>query len=157
MANQFFNAQDAPRTNAAEIFATIGERRYTMLNAKNCEANASITLGDVKRLGTTITGKKAIGMEVKLSMTVYKCSEMFDNLIEEFKNTGVLPTFEVQITSSDAATTIGRSTKIYHECVIDGDVLLSMVDADGEFIEQTIEAYAMDYTSAEKYTEPSYM
>ena len=154
---QFFNAQDAPRTKDAEIFCTIGTRRYSMLNAKNFEANASVELADVKRLGTPITGKKAIGMEVKLSMTVYKCSEMFDNIIETFKNTGVLPTFEVQVTSEDAATAMGRSTKIYHECVIDGDILLSMVDADGEFIEQTIEAYAMDYTSAEKYKEPSYM
>lgn len=154
---QFFNAQDAPRTKDAELFCTIGDRRYSMLNAKNFEANASVSLADVKRLGTPITGKKAIGMEVKLSMTVYKCSEMFDNIIETFKNTGVLPTFEVQATSHDAATSMGRTTKIYHECVIDGDILLSMVDADGEFIEQTIEAFAMDYTSAEKYTEPSYM
>ena len=154
---QFFNAQDAPRTKNAEIFCTIGTRRYSMLNAKNFEANASVSLADVKRLGTPITGKKAIGMEVKLSMTVYKCSEMFDNMIETFKKTGVLPTFEVQVTSNDPSTTMGRSTKIYYDCVIDGDVLLSMVDADGEFIEQTIEAFAMDYEAAEKYTEPSYM
>ena len=154
---QFFNSQDAPRTKDAEIFCTIGDRRYSMLNAKNFEANASVSLADVKRLGTPIIGKKAIGLEVKVSMTVYKCSEMFDDIIETFKNTGVLPSFEAQVTSNDAATSIGRSTKIYHDLVIDGDVLLSMVDADGEFIEQTIEAFAMDYTSAEKYTEPSYM
>ena len=154
---QFFNAQDAPRTKDAELFCDIGDRRYSMLNAKNCEANASISLADVKRLGTPITGKKAIGMEVKLTMTVYKCSEMFDDMVETFKNTGVLPTFEVQVTSYDAATSMGRSTKKYYDCIIDGDVLLSMVDADGEFIEQTIEAYAMDYESAEKYKEPSYM
>jgi hypothetical protein len=154
---QFFNAQDAPRTNQAELFCTIGERRYTMLNAKSCEATASVSLADVKRLGTPVTGKKATGLEIKLSMVVYKCSEMFDDLITTFKDTGVLPTFEVQVTSSDASTTMGRSTKTYYDCVIDGDVLLSMVDADGEFIEQTIEAFAMEYSQDEKYTEPSYM
>lgn len=153
----FFNAQDAPRTNQAELFCTIGTRRYSMLNAKSCEANASVSLADVKRLGTIITGKKAIGLEVKLSMTVYKCSEMFDDLITTFKETGALPTFEVQVTSEDKATSMGRSTKTYYDCVIDGDVLLSMVDADGEFIEQTIEAFAMDYSQDEKYKEPSYM
>lgn len=157
MAKKFFNPQDAPLAREAEFFCTIGDRRYSMFNAKNFEANASISLADVPRLGTTIKGKKASGMEVKLSFTVYKCSEMFDNLIETYKNTGALPVFEAQVTADDAATSIGRSTKIYHDCVIDGDVLLSAFDADGEFIEQTIEAYAMDYTSAEKYTEPSYM
>jgi hypothetical protein len=128
-----------------------------MLNAKSCEATASVSLADVKRLGTPIVGKKATGLEVKLSMVVYKCSEMFDDLITTFKDTGVLPTFEVQVTSNDTSTTMGRSTKTYYDCVIDGDVLLSMVDADGEFIEQTLEAYAMDYSQDEKYTEPSYM
>ena len=63
---QFFNSQDAPRTKDAEIFCTIGDRRYSMLNAKNFEANASVSLADVKRLGTPIIGKKAIGLEVKV-------------------------------------------------------------------------------------------
>ena len=157
MGRQFFNAQDAPRTNEAEIFCTIGKRRYTMLNAKSCEATASVSLADVKRLGTPITGKKANGLEVKLKMVVCKCSEMFDDLITKYKNTGVLPTFEVQMTSNDPSTSMGRSTKTYYDCIIDGDVLLSMADADGEFIEQTIEAYAMDYSADEKYKEPSYM
>ena len=157
MAKKFFNPQDAPNAKEAEFFCTIGDRRYSMFNAKNFEANASVSLADVPRLGTAIVGKKATGLEVKLSFTVYKCSEMFDNLIETYKNTGVLPTFEAQVTSYDAATSMGRSTKIYHDCVIDGDVLLSAFDADGEFIEQSIEAFAMDYTSGEKYKDPTYM
>lgn len=151
------SAQDAPSTKLAEFFCTVNGRRYSMLNAKKFEANANITLSDVKRLGTMITGKKASGMEIKFSMTVYKCSEMFDNLVEEFKNTGILPVFECQVTSEDNATCMGRSTKVYKDCVIEGDILLSMFDADGEFIEQDIEGYAMDYEAPEKYTEPSYM
>jgi hypothetical protein len=157
MGNIFLNPQDVPSAKLAEFFCTIGDRRYSMLNAKNLEANASVSLADVKRLGTIVTGKKANGLEIKLSMTVYKCSEMFDDVITTFKDTGVMPTFEVQVTSEDKATAMGRSTKTYYDCVIDGDVLLSMVDADGEFIEQTIEAYAMDYSQDEKYKEPSYM
>lgn len=157
MPRQFFNAQDAPRTNEAEIFCTVGARRYTMLNAKNCEAKANISLSDVKRLGTPITGKKPNGLEVKLKMVVYKCSEMFDDLVTTYKDTGNLPTFEVQVTSNDPSTSMGRSTKTYYDCIIEGDVLLSLADADGDFIEQTIEAYAMDYSSDEKYKEPSYM
>ena len=52
---------------------------------------------------------------------------------------------------------IGKDTKIYNDCVIDGDVLLSMFDAEGEFIEQEIEAFAMDFTTKDRYTEPDYM
>ena len=37
----------------------------------------------------------------------------------------------------------GTEHEVYKQCVIEGDVLLSMFDADGEFVEQTIEGYAM--------------
>ena len=153
----YFNADDAQSTKQAEFFCTIGTRRYSMMCAKNFEATASISLADVKTLGRIITQKKPNGLEVKLKFTIYKCTPMFDNLIEEYKNTGVLPRFECQVTQEDKASRIGRDTKVYKDCIIDGDILLSMFDADGEFIEQDVEAYAMDFESPEKYTEPSYM
>lgn len=151
------NPKDVPSSRLATLFVTIGNRRYSMLNAKNFKATASVSNADVPRLGCMITGKKTNGLEIKLEMTVYKCSEMFDDMVETYKNTGVLPTFDAQVTSEDGQTTIGKSTKIYKDCIIDGDVLLSMFDADGEFVEQDIEAYAMDYSAADKYTEPEYM
>ena len=157
MSKIFLNPKDVPSAKLAEFFCTIGDRRYSMLNAKNFEATASVSNADVPRLGSMITGKKTNGLEVKLKFTVYKCSPMFDDIIESYKNTGVMPTFDCQVTSEDGAATIGKDTKIYTDCVIDGDVLLSMFDAEGEFIEQEIEAFAMDYSSKDKYTEPSYM
>lgn len=153
----YLNPQDVPSSKLATFFVTIGTRRYAMLNAKNFEANATVSNADVPRLGCMITGKKPNGLEIKLSFTVYKCSDMFDQIIEDYKKTGVLPVFDAQVTSEDGATAIGKSTKVYKDCIIDGDVLLSMFDADGEFIEQSIEAYAMDYSTKDKYVEPSYM
>ena len=63
----------------------------------------------------------------------------------------------MQVASEDGASVIGRSEKVYHDCVLSGDVLLSMFDADGEFVEQEIECYALDFASNERYTEPEYM
>lgn len=157
MGNTYFKADDAQSAKEAEFFCTIGNRRYSMMNAKNFEATASVSLSDVKTLGTLVTQKKPSGLEIKLNFTVYKCSPMFDDLIMQYKNTGVLPRFEAQVTQEDKASTCGRDTKIYKDCIIDGDILLSMFDADGEFIEQEIEAYAMDFESPEKYKEPDYM
>ena len=156
MSKQFMNTQDAPSAKQAEFFAQLMKDVILCLMQK-FEAKANVKNADVTRLGALIDGKKAVGLTIKFSMTVYKCSEMFDKLIEEFKNTGLLPTFECQVTSSDSATCMGRSTKVYKQCVIEGDVLLSMFDADGEFVEQTIEGYAMDFDSPERYTDPEYM
>ncbi|MBS6396671.1 MAG: hypothetical protein KH452_05920 [Clostridiales bacterium] len=157
MANAFFNPQDAPSARQATCYVTISGKRYAMMNAKEFEAKAGIETAEVPILGKLIKGRKANGMTISFSMTVYKCSEMFDDVVEEFKKTGILPTFDIQVSSSDGAASIGTSRKIYRDCIIDGDVLLSMFDADGEFVEQTIEGYAMDYDTESKYKNPSYM
>ncbi|MCI5792854.1 MAG: phage tail tube protein [Lachnospiraceae bacterium] len=157
MNKNVFNPKDAQSAKNATLFVTIGKRRYAMLNAKDFEAKATVSTADVPRLGCMIMGKKPTGLEIKLSMTVYKCSDMFDDIIESYKETGILPVFDCQVTSEDGTTNIGKSTKVYKDCIIDGEVLLSMFDAAGEFIEQSIEAYAMDYSTSDKYTEPSYM
>lgn len=148
---------DAPRANCAEFYCTIDGQRRNMLSAKKFEVKATPTLADVKALGMLVTGKKATGLELKFNCTVYKCSSMFDDIITEFKDTGIMPRFEAQITSSDAASDIGADTKVYHDCIISGDVLLSMFDESGDFIKQEIEGYAMDYDHQEKYTDPDYM
>lgn len=153
----YMPANDAPSAKLATAFVTIGDNRYAMLNAKNFEANFSVETSEVPTLGRVVKGVKPTGAKIKFNMTVYHCTEIFDQIVEEYKNTGVMPTFDIQVTSEDPATAVGRSTKIYTDCILDGDVLLSMFDADGEFIEQSIEGYAQDFTRPEKYSNPSYM
>lgn len=153
----YMPANDAPSAKLATCFVTIGDRRYAMLMAKDFEAKSNIKTAEVPTLGRTVTGVKPVGMTIKFNMTVYKCTEVFDEVVETYKNTGLMPTMDIQVTSEDPATSVGRTTKIYTDCILDGDVLLSMFDADGEFVEQEIEGYAQDFTRPEKYTNPSYM
>lgn len=148
---------DAPSAKLATCFVTIGDRRYAMLMAKNFEAKMSVETKPVPTLGRTINGVKPVGATIKFKMTVHKCTEIFDEVVEAYKNTGLMPTMDIQVTSEDPATSVGRSTKIYNDCILDGDVLLSMFDADGDFVEQEIEGYAQDFTRPEKYANPSYM
>ena len=102
-------------------------------------------------------GHKAQTIALAFSMTVYKCTEIFDQVVEDFIKTGVMPTFDIQISNDDPATSVGRSTKIYNNCVLDGDVLLSMFNAEGDFVEQALEGYCDSFTRPEKHTNPSYM
>ena len=153
----YMPANDAPSAKLATCFVTIGDRRYSMLMAKEFEAKMNVETKEVPTLGRTIKGVKPTGGTIKFSMTVYHCTEIFDDVVEQYKNTGLMPSFDIQVTSEDPATSAGRSTKIYTDCILDGDVLLSMFNADGEFIEQSIEGYAQDFTRPEKYTNPTYM
>ena len=148
---------DAPSAKLATAFVTIGGKRHSMLMAKDFEGKMSVETKEVPVLGRTVKGVKPVGATIKFKMTVYHCTEIFDEVVEQYKNTGLMPTMDIQVTSEDPATSVGRSTKVYTDCIIDGDVLLSMFDADGEFVEQTVEGYAQDFTRPEKYTNPSYM
>ena len=52
---------------------------------------------------------------------------------------------------------MGRSTKIYTNCILDGDVMLSMFNAEGAFVEQSIEGYCDSFTRPEQPTNPPYL
>lgn len=155
--NVAMNTQDAVSANFAECFVTLHGRRYSMLMAKEFEGKAQINTKEVPRLGNIVIGHKADTLVLAFSMTIYKCTEIFDDVIEEFIRTGVMPTFTIQTSNDDQASDVGRSTKIYNECVLDGDVLLSMFNAEGDFVEQAIEGYCDGYTRPEKHTNPTYM
>lgn len=155
--SNYMPANDAPSAKLAKCLVDINDRRYLMLMAKDFEAKANIESVKVPALGRTVNGYKSTTMDIKFKMTIYHCTEIFDEVVETFKETGVMPTFTIEVTNEDSATSVGASSKIYTGCTLDGEVLLSMFDADGELIEQSIEGYAQDFLRASKYTNPSYM
>ncbi len=157
MFDQAMNMMDAPVAKYAEVFVTLKDKRYAMLMCKNFEGKASISTQDVPRMGTLIMGKKATSVELSFTMTIYKCTEIFDDVIEEFINTGVLPQMDIQISNDDPTASMGRSTKVFNDCVLDGDVLLALAGSEDDFIEQEISGFAGGFTRPEKYTNPAYM
>ncbi len=151
-------AEDAPVAKYAEVFVTVRGQRYSMLMCKNFEAKVSITTQDVSRMGSLIVGKKATSATIPISMTIYKCTEIFDDIVEEFINTGLMPSFDIQVSNDDPnMPAVGRSTKVFTNCVLDGDVLLSLAGSEDDFIEQEISGFAGGFTRPEKYTNPAYM
>ena len=108
-------------------------------------------------MGSVIMGKKPTTVELSFTMTIYKCTEIFDDVLDEFIKTGVMPLLTIQTSNEDPATSVGRSTKVYNDCVLDGDVLLSMAGSEDDFIEQEINGFAGGYTRPEKFKDPTYM
>lgn len=148
---------DAPVAKFAEVFVTLNGKRYAMLMCKNFEGKASISNQDVPRMGSIIMGKKPTTVELSFSMTIYKCTEIFDDVLDTFIKTGVMPTMDIQTSNEDPATSVGRTTKVYNDCVLDGDVLLSLAGSEDDFIEQEISGFAGGFTRPEKYKNPAYM
>ncbi|MBP3448372.1 MAG: hypothetical protein J6K51_05075 [Clostridia bacterium] len=91
MSNNVMATNDAPVAKFAEVFVTLKGKRYAMLMCKNFEGKASVSNQDVPRMGSIIMGKKPTSVELSFSMTIYKCTEIFDDVIDEFISTGVMP------------------------------------------------------------------
>ena len=158
MNNQVMSTKDAIRSKFAQVFVTTkDEQRFKMLMCKDFEAKANIKTQDVPRMGSMIMGKQPTTVELPFKMTVYKCTEVFDDIVSEFVKTGVFPNFQIQCYNEDPASSVGASDKRFDDCVLDGDVLLALAGSGDDYIEQEISGYAGSYESKEKFTNPSYM
>lgn len=157
MYNNVMATNDAPVSKYAEVFVTLGNNRYSMLMCKNFEGKASVSNQDVPRIGSIIMGKKPTSVEISFTMTIYKCTEIFDDIMDEYLSTGLMPSFDIQVSNEDPSTSMGRTSKVYNDCVLDGDVLLSLAGSEDDFIEQEISGFAGGYTRPEKYKNPNYM
>lgn len=155
--NDVMNTKDAPVAKYAEVFVTVEDKRYKMLMCKDFKAETEISTQDVPRMGSTIVGKKATSATISFTMTIYKCTEIFDDIVDKFISTGVMPTFDIQVSNEDPSTSIGRTSKVYNDCTLDGNVLMSLAGSEDDFIEQEISGFAGGYTRPEKVTNPSYM
>ena len=116
--NKYMKEDYVPSANQAELFVTIDNNRYLAAMARSFEGNLSIQTKEVPMIGRMINGRKPTGAEGKFKMKIYKCTPMFDDICETFKNTGKMPYFDIQVTNDDFATSIGRDTKIYKNCLI---------------------------------------
>ena len=144
------NAKDVISAKLATAYITIGSNRYILFQAKNLEATFEKNKGEVAVLGRTAVGHKSTGWNGTGSMTIYKNTELFDDMCERYKETGEDVYFDLQITNEDPTSAAGRSTKILKDCNIDGAVIAAF-DADGEWLEQEVDFTYEDYESAEKF------
>ncbi len=144
--------------NWAKITTTLDGRRYNMAMAKKFEAKANVATRESKVIGTNVIGHKSGLINYAGTMTIIKCTEFFDKIVLEYAKRGVMPRFEIQTYNEDpAASDLGRSIKDYNGCIIDGDVLLSLADAEGGSIEQEVSFFAESVTVPEYLTDPNYM
>ena len=153
----FFATRDDISANFAEVFVTLNGNRYSMCMAKSVEIKANVKTREVYKLGTPVVGHKPETVMYSGTMTITKCTTIFDEVVADFIDTGVMPTFEIQVATEDPAASVGRDSKIFTECVIDGDVLLSAAKAEGGAVEQEISFYAGGVSTASAYSVPSYM
>ena len=150
MAQATMNARDAISAPLAECYVTIGNRRYNFMQAINLEASIEKNKTEVPILGKTAKGQKANGWTGTGSATFHYNTSIFRKLLLEYKKTGKDTYFEIQVTNVDPTSTIGRQTVILKNCNLDGG-LLTKFDADGEYLDETIDFTFDDFEIPETF------
>lgn len=152
MNNIIMKGKDTLAAKMAECFITIGTRRYNFMQMIDMEATIEKTKATVPRLGAVMVGHKTCGMEGKFSGTAHYNQSVMRQAMLDYKNTGIDPTFEMQISNDDPASAAGRQSVIFYDCTTDGGVLAKF-DADGEYLDEEIEGTFDDFSIPETFKE----
>lgn len=71
-------------------------------------------------------------------------------MLLDYKNTGEDMYFDIQITNDDPTSAAGRQTIVLIDCNIDGGVLAKF-DADGEYLDESVDFTFEDFSMPEEF------
>lgn len=148
--NMVIKARDTIAAKLAQCYITIGTRRYNFMQMKDMEVKVEKQKSSVPRLGATMLGHKAYGMEGTYSGTAHYNQSIMRQLLLDYKNTGVDTYFEMQITNDDPTSAAGAQTVVLYDCNMDGGILAKF-DADGEFLDEEMEGTFEDFSMPESF------
>ena len=145
-------AKDVVSAKLASAYVTVDGNRFLLFQAKNLEATLEKQKSEVAILGRMTRGHKATGLNGNGSLTIYHNTAMFDDMLMKLKTQGVDTYFDIQISNNDPTSDAGRQTTILKDCNIDSAVIASF-DADGEWLEQSIDFTFEDIEIPEKFAQ----
>lgn len=145
-------AKDVVSAKLASAFITVDGRRYLLFQAKSLEATLEKEKNEVAILGRMTKGHKTVSMNGTGSLVIYKNTSLFDDMMLKLKSQGVDTYFDLQITNADPTSEAGQQVTILKDCNIDS-ALIASFDADGEWLEQSIDFTFEDIEIATKFNQ----
>lgn len=149
--NQTMLAKNAVSAPMAQCYITIDGNRYNFMSAINLEANFEKNKLDIPILGRTGKGHKATSWNGTGNATFHYNTSIFRELFYRFKQTGEDVYFEIVVTNEDpSATDVGKQTVVLKGCNLDGGILAKF-DADGEYLDESMDFTFEDFEIPEKF------
>lgn len=150
------NAVDAIYGAMAECHVTLDGNRYNLMQMVNFESHYKPNIVDVPILGRVSKGHKMTGGSGTWSGTAHYNTSVFRLWILNYKKTGKLAPFDIQISNEDESATVGRQTIILRDCLVD-DVTLAKFDANDAVLDEDISGTYDDFEMPERFSNLSGM
>lgn len=135
---------DAISGGLAECHLTIDGNRYNFMQMTDFEATYEPNIVDVPILGRTTVGKKMVGGSGSFSGTAYYNNSIFRKAMLSFHKTGVFPEFEIQVSSEDKGSSIGRQTTLLKGCLLDS-IIVAKFAAGEDLLDEDISGTFWDW------------
>ena len=150
--NAVMNALDAMDGSLASSYIILEDgRRYNFMQLYSFEASAKINSKEVPILGKTGKGNKPLGWTGEWKGTAHYNQSVLRQMWLDYKNTGKLPTFDIQVTNEDPSSSVGRQTVILKGCLSKGGILTKF-NADSETLDEDIEGTFDDWEMPESFS-----
>lgn len=148
----YMKGTDSVAGSLAEAYVTFSNgSRYNLMQLINFESTMEIENSEVPILGKTGKGTKPAGWTGEWSGTAHFNQSVFRRYLYEYKKTGILEPFEIQVTNEDPSSAVGRQTIIHKGCFI-SSAILAKFDADEEILDEDIEGTFDDWEMPEEFT-----
>ena len=121
-------AKDTVNGAEGTIVITVDGKNYEVACMKNIKTTASIQIQDMRVIGTRKIQAKPNGAKLTGSGNIYYGSNIFTDMVLEYINTGKMTPFDIQITNSDPAASVGEQAIAYYGCTLTGDIPISILD-----------------------------
>lgn len=151
MSDNIMSAKDSISASLAECFATIGGKRYNIMQLINLEATFKKNKVKIPIMGKTGQGNKAAGWSGTGKATLHYNTSIFREMAYQYKLTGEDVYFDVQLTNEDPTSSVGRQTVILKDCNFD-DLILAKADADADYLDEDMNFTFEDFEIPEKFS-----
>ena len=121
-------AKDTVNGAEGTIVITVDGKNYEVACMKNIKTTASIQSQDMRVIGTRKIQQKPNGAKLTGTGNIYYGSNIFTDMVLEYINTGKMTQFDIQITNSDPAASVGEQAIAYYGCTLTGDIPISILD-----------------------------
>lgn len=135
--NTIFESKDAISASEGKGFLTIDGKVIELFYCKSIEAKLTKNKQDIKVAGKRMIGKKTTSVSGEGTLTIYKITSQFDQLIVNYINTGKDVYFSLQLINEDPDTAYGRESKVLTGCNFD-EANVAQWNGDDETLEQEL-------------------
>lgn len=146
------DAMDAVAGSQASAYVTLADgNRYNFMQLYSFESSMEINTTEVPILGKSGKGNKPAGWTGTWKGTAHYNTSVMRQIWLEYKNTGVMKPFDIQVSNEDPTTSVGRQTIILKNCLSKGGILAKF-DADSEVLDEDLEGTFDDWEMPETFS-----